>query len=586
MKYRYSKKQYITYGIMTLFIAWVIGYSFYRIFWGVEISDEIFYIADAALITKGGIPFVNMWMQTAGAAMLYAPLVKVYELINGGMDGIFLFMRAAFCIYRIGIFALIFFTLKKGKDSCSIVLTAIPLVPFYYSLIPMFSYTSVPFSLLLIVSALLYAGWEKISEGKGTKLVFICGILMALVTLSYPTLIINCFVVLALIVYYFRPQWKKYVLQYVLGGSITAILISIYLIFKAGSISNLIHGLTMMLVGNPYMRILRRMSIKNGCNIILQWLKYPVVFLFGGIISVIALFIVKAIVVDKKRNINIKSAFSIGIPIGIISGLYYSYKIENALMSLKSATAVLFIGVICYRIVYNKNKKLTAIFNIVAIPEIAAILILWKTVIGGISDRYYVVFPMGLLCILYCYYTLDFSSKMVRLAATATMSIFCILIGLAFNFGYLYREDSLGRLDTKIEQGIYKGIYTSEQKANSLTELEEYIKMNIDKNDKVLFMDCAPMAYLMSDAHYCTPATWEIMAYHYGINDDTVMKEYFALIQDIPDKIVYIDTGRDELLSIEKEEYQFNDFVNTHYYSSSIGTEDIGIFRVKIYDRK
>lgn len=585
MKHRYSKKQYVEFGMMIFLIVWVAGYSFYRIFWGVEISDEMFYIADASLVNNGGVPFVNMWMQTAGAALLYAPLIKVYELINGGMDGIFLFMRAAFCIYRIGIFLLIYFMLRKGRSSWAITLAAIPLVPFYYSLIPMFSYTSVPFSLLLLVSVLLYAGWEKFQEGKGTKLVFICGILMALVTLSYPTLVIDCCIMLILIAYYFRTQWKKYLLQYVLGGGITAIIVTGYLIFKAGTITNLIHGLSMMLVGNPYMRILRRMSIKDGCNIILQWVKYPSIFLFAGIISIIIVFIIKNIAVDRKRNINIKLASTLGISVGIILGLCYSYKLENALISLKSATAVLFIGVICYRIVCNKNKKLAVAFNVVAIPEIVAILILWKTVIGGISNRYYVVFPMGLLCILYCYYALKFSHETVSIVTAMMMSLLCILIGLNFNFGYLYREDSLGRLDTKIDRGIYKGIYTSEQKANSLVELEEYISENVNKNDKVLFMDCAPMAYLMSDAHYCTPATWEIMAYHYGINDDAVMKEYFALIQDIPDKIIYIDTGRDELLSIEKKGYKFNEFVN-EYYLATTGMEDIGIFRVKIYEQR
>ena len=91
----------------------------------------------------------------------------------------------------------------------------------------------------------------------------------------------------------------------------------------------------------------------------------------------------------------------------------------------------------------------------------------------------------------------------------------------------------------------------------------------INSEDSVLFMEVVPMAYLMTNARYCTPSTWDIMLYTYGFNDDTIMKRYFETVGEMPDYIVYIDTGRDACLSIEKDDYLFTQFVLSNYEKQS-----------------
>ena len=59
------------------------------------------------------------------------------------------------------------------------------------------------------------------------------------------------------------------------------------------------------------------------------------------------------------------------------------------------------------------------------------------------------------------------------------------------------------------------------------------------------------------------------------------MREY-RFEGKVPSKIVYIDKGGGELMSIEVDGWKFNDFVNAGYILKE-DVENIG-FRVRVYD--
>ena len=89
----------LIFSVLIVFAA--IALSFIRIFLGTEITDEAFYTAEAMLVNQGATPFVDNWTQAPGATLLYAPLVKLYQWFVPNMEGVFLYMRIAFWIYRL-----------------------------------------------------------------------------------------------------------------------------------------------------------------------------------------------------------------------------------------------------------------------------------------------------------------------------------------------------------------------------------------------------------------------------------------------------------------------------------------------------
>lgn len=93
-------------------------------------------------------------------------------------------------------------------------------------------------------------------------------------------------------------------------------------------------------------------------------------------------------------------------------------------------------------------------------------------------------------------------------------------------------------------------------------------------------MDWASFGYLMTAEQICSPSTLDI-SYTYRVNNPNIYLRYFGAIKDIPTKIIYIDYGRDEQLSIDEDEWAFNKFVNGFYVCRDEYISEI--FNVKVY---
>ena len=99
-----------------------------------------------------------------------------------------------------------------------------------------------------------------------------------------------------------------------------------------------------------------------------------------------------------------------------------------------------------------------------------------------------------------------------------------------------------------------------------------------------MFLDWASFGYLISDGQPFNSSTYDTMCYSYSVNNPQIMYDYFDLKKDIPDKIIYIDYGRDEKLSIEDKQWLFNEFINEFYdYRTSNSMNE---YRIVIYEKK
>ena len=210
---------------------------------------------------------------------------------------------------------------------------------------------------------------------------------------------------------------------------------------------------------------------------------------------------------------------------------------------------------------------------------------------NGMNKRYFFLFQGMILIIPFIYWLIldirknekfEKLSEFFALLSSVLCSLTFFAIFLLNYYGYVYRDNPISQLNYKVESGIYKGLYTTEGKGKGLEELEKTIRLETNHSEKILFMDNAPMAYLMTDATHCAPSTWEIQSYSYGFKDDKLLRKYFERTGCTPDKIIYIFTGRDKVLSIDSENYKFNDYVNTNY---KLTKEIKGYFPIKIYNK-
>ena len=88
----------------------------------------------------------------------------------------------------------------------------------------------------------------------------------------------------------------------------------------------------------------------------------------------------------------------------------------------------------------------------------------------------------------------------------------------------------------------------------------------IAEDETYSFRDNVPFAYLMvHQGRVCELSTWDCLQYSYDRNSPALLFDYYQRRNMIPDWIVYIDYGRDEKLSIEDDNYRYNDWIDTYY---------------------
>ena len=86
----------------------------------------------------------------------------------------------------------------------------------------------------------------------------------------------------------------------------------------------------------------------------------------------------------------------------------------------------------------------------------------------------------------------------------------------------------------------------------------------------------------MCEGTACAPSSYDSCVYAYNVNQPKIMYDYFLQIEDVPDDIIYIDFGKDEILSIEESSWKFNNFVLSNY--SLTKTYDGGGLRILRYE--
>lgn len=113
------------------------------------------------------------------------------------------------------------------------------------------------------------------------------------------------------------------------------------------------------------------------------------------------------------------------------------------------------------------------------------------------------------------------------------------LYSLGVQYAYVCRDGALPALTCRVERGVYRGLYTTPERAEALQNLEEQLDARVSPGEAVLFADLMPMVYLMTDGLPCTPTSWDPCHYRYGFQDDNLYQSYFQKTGRVPDKIFY-----------------------------------------------
>lgn len=587
-----------------------------RCFFGIEFTDEAYYVSNALSTMNGNTMYAYNSYVSSGEQIIPLLFYKIYSLFVTDLEGVFLYSRICYLIFRYVIICVVCNWFRKYCSIDSALKVMICLIPIMGSMVQNnFSYNSIPFYLTVLISSKLF--FYRFELVQKYRYFFLYGIICALTIMAHPLFFFSLFIYIVFLYFGYRKN-LKFVAYFCFGGLLT-VLIVLVVVAAQTSVEALIQGIRIILfmgqkIPMPSLQQKTIEVMKLFCGDIIR---LAVACLMGIIATILSsasherkgkrksliiaicifaeltlMFLLLKLVPGSKIRILaavlcivfLATCFKKDLPSldRYYSVLLFSLAISVLFAFTENNIETLGRSVLIVALVLLLNRKARVYDKLILLLMMPYILfILLECILTNSTRRFYFIVPV-LIGIIYC---LDNISK--NLKEFVWVCIIFISTSILFvDYNYVYRDSPISELNTRVEAGVYKGIYTTTQRATDVVEFEDYLNKNIGNDETVSFRDNVPVAYLMKNKKVCDIRTWDEMQYSYGCNDPTSMYSYYKNRNRIPDVICYVDFGRDaDGLSIDNsdEEYIYNRFVKKYYNLEKDEKLNDTFFHIKIY---
>lgn len=552
--------------ILTVMIAFFAIITVLRSFYTVDITDESFIYAETLLMLKGNVPYAINATDVSGMCFLILPFAFIYKIIVPSLAGIVLFLRLCFSTLRLVVVLFVYRILRRRNNKIPSLLVAMLLTVWYY-FTNYFSYNSNAIWLLILVSVWLYDLHDANANKKTYIQIFFAGFLSAFAVFAHPFSAVPVALFVILLICFVKKESKlKYVLLYCGGGLLVAFTVLFIIVCKT-SFFKFYSGLRILSLVVKQSESFSKIQVW-----ILYFARYRWLFATILVIFLITYFITKKINKIDNFYLAVSVAFLSGSIFSLVTFFIMGFDLQIVGCYFGSVGLLLslLIGVI-------KREKLVLFISLPFF--LFLILELSGQRNGGDTLHPSLAVPTLIAVILLAYRSSDKYARWILGMAVVLVSLQLLYADVVFS----YRDNPIKTLNVKVEDGVYKGLMTSEIRAKSVVEIENWIERETNDCDSVMFRDNVPFAYLMYKGHTPELQAWDMLNYSAGWKKNAkIMYNNFKNRGEYPKRIIYIDFGRDECLSIETE-YEFNDWVNAYY--NFVKEEQVNdMFRAKIYD--
>ena len=555
---------------------------FFRMQRGVDITDETWYVAEPYLVSQGQlIPYVDNWTQSPGFSIPLAFFFGLYTRFCG-TDGIMFFARCLYLVWMAAVALSAAFVVRKNICRDLPLVWILPLLLTTASAFDI-SYNSIGLTYLPLVLVLLFASWEQ-TERKALLSGFFIGILGARMIIGTPQTMIPCFILLILL---FILRKRHLAFGLMLGVSFAAVLVVGWCCLRGG-VDRFLYGMRAWLTDSCYFKLESRHTLTGDLRYMLRFF-IPAFVFFPAALLLRFLF--------RRDDAAYSLALAVLISCFILFGAYMSR--YNAVVPYEFIRYTWFES---FGLLFFKGKKKNRLFLILAVILYFTLYCFssFSNVYGFGSREYWLIVPSVMTCLSLlllkpweklCDLRFLFPAKksadreaffrsLVRACFILLMSAF-FLLQCRCAYSAVYRDEAFSRLTTTVDAGIWKGCRTTASRADAIVELEDHIRHVTEKDDRVFFLDWASFAYLMNNGKACSSQSLDPCGYSYRCNEPRIIYDYFKQVGFVPNKIIYIDYGRDDQLSVEDPSWRFTGFVDSFYVHSS--TFRNALFRVEEY---
>lgn len=164
-----------------------VAFAWRRLFLGVDLNDEGFYVAVPYRFALGARPFVDEMNLLQTAAFFSFPFVKLFVWVTGGATGIVLFMRHLYLVWTVLVAGVAFIGLKRVVRWEEALLACLVCVTLVIATISDLSYNTLGAGLLVVAMGL---GARSLVGGGRDRFLAGAGVACALAAFAYPSLFV------------------------------------------------------------------------------------------------------------------------------------------------------------------------------------------------------------------------------------------------------------------------------------------------------------------------------------------------------------------------------------------------------------
>lgn len=467
---------------------------------------------------------MDEWSGAQLYAVLLLPVYSLYRSLVGSSEGVFLFFRLLMVVCNYFLSLYIFAVIQKRYSNAAAIAGALLFLLYTRANIQGASYYSVSLFLFLWAVCLLY----NYKSGKNNWIrLFAAGCAVALAALGNPYVAI--FYVIYGIAVIFIGKYRRWIRQYAIVCAGTLFSVCCYMAFILSRVS--LRELSEYL---PYIFKDPEHESVNIIILLILWLAriiYRYIYTIPFIVLLIAVLLWNG---QKRGNIDarlIKSGICLSFLIFAVN-YYLSHDMIGCINIALSILTFFFFLIVPKQ----KRKDLEREFQVFVLPGIIY-SIAWhmisNTGLDSMTIGFTVCAVIAPAAIQEAYLELESDScrkhSWLRLLPLAVAAAAILQTG-CLRLLSVYRDDEIWKMDTRIDRGPAKYLYTTGEHYRQYDEIVQILTAAYadGREGTLVITELVPWAYLCVDVPYGSPSPCRFSG---GLSEER-LKSYYELQPD------------------------------------------------------
>ncbi len=455
-----------------------------RLYWGIDFTDESYMVLNSIGPLLGARPFIDEMMISQSASLLMTPFAFLFHLAVPSHTGVVLFFRHLYFALAVGAMVVVYRALSGKLSDTDRALCAVLPLTFIPCLAPVPSYNSMVYFFAL-AGQMLFLNSRSLNAGA----------LHSLAAFAHPSYLSGAGANVIVSLWSRRPHDFRH---YITGSLVFVALVLLFmLIFGFENIKNSYHFSTQAQTFGGSSKLAMIWGEFLG-----YWRRPLLVALWAGACLVTGL-------AGRLNWAVAMGGFAVTqdfiIPEEVAYGLHQRFVCYGLFSAFLIAVD---------RKGWRDQENRTWICRL-WIPSFVA-----GCALSFVSSNGLLMAPLGWIgCLIYTFWRMmrhgrpkTLALKEWRWAVQTAAALFILVQAQVFTLTHFYRDDSLLRLDTRIEDGPFAGIYTTHQRRNFINGFRESMaQLGAKPGESVFIYDMFAAGYLLTSLKPNGPAYMSIL---------------------------------------------------------------------------